>query len=64
MPRSELYWPLSTSVRFLIPGPLSETTIRNICGSFVPSNRNSMLPPPPYMKALRATSETAVAIRV
>jgi hypothetical protein len=54
---------LNTAGKSAIPGPVSQIRIRKIWGDS-PSTMNSTLPPPAYLKALRAISETAVAMRV
>jgi hypothetical protein len=64
MPVCDRYRPERTASTSAIPGPRSLTRITRSCGARCPSTRNSTAPPRAYMKALRASSEMAVAMRV
>ena len=64
MPLAERTLPESTACRSRSPGPLSPMTISKAFLGGASLIRNSARPPPAYSKALRASSETAVVIRV
>src|SRR5258705_462143 len=64
MPVEERYRPDRIASRSRMQGPGSLTRTIRSWGARRPSTAISTLPPPAYMKALRAISDTAVAMRV
>src|SRR5258705_10711162 len=64
MPVEERYRPERIASRSRMPGPRSLTRTTRSWGARRPSTAISTLPPPAYMKALRAISDAAVAMRV